>query len=121
MVQKESAKNIRLRRSERASEERLSYAQRQELYCESIGVFKGNKVRRDERYESDIKYIQGISLDTVLSEWKDKILLVLEQHNDVNVTKNARHKTKIIKIIYDFNKQKETHNNALEKMLNALA
>lgn len=122
MSQKESAKDVRARRYARASSsaERLSYTQQQELYFESIGVFKGNTERRNARYVSDIEYIQGIVIGDILDDWKDKVLDVLKQHDNDNVKKNARYKTKVIKVIYDFKKQKEMHDDALAKMLFSL-
>lgn len=120
MSQKKTAKQVREERNAHACTldgRKLSYNQQQELYFESIGVFKTNTKRRNERYDTDIKYIQSISMDDVLDNWKDKIASVIEQHNDVNVKKNARHKTKMIKIIFVFKEQQKLHDEALEKML----
>ena len=120
MLQKKTAKQVQEERNAHACTldgRKLSYNQQQELYFESIGVFKTNTKRRNERYDADIKYIQSISMDDVLDNWKDKIASVIEQHNDVNVKKNARYKTKMIKIIFDFKEQQKLHDEALEKML----
>ena len=122
---KQTAEQVKLRRKANKAlvpnrNNNISYSQQQELYFESIGVFKGNTERRDARYVSDIKYIQGIAIDDISDSWKVTVSDVLKQHNNVDIKKNARYKAKVIKTIYDFKKQKEMHDNALEKILFSL-